>query len=94
MKVRLLVSLIIGVALLPACATHTGSTRSTPATLPSDTSQDGAPAQPIDIHQIPDVQVRAEPRSRAGNAPSYSVFGKTYRVLDNAEGFTQRGIAS
>lgn len=33
-------------------------------------------------------------RSQQGNPSSYVVFGKRYRVLDSAEGFRQRGVAS
>jgi rare lipoprotein A len=32
--------------------------------------------------------------STLGNPPSYVVFGKRYYVLDDAEGFVQRGVAS
>jgi len=32
--------------------------------------------------------------STQGNPPSYVVFGKRYYVLDNSEGFVQRGVAS
>ncbi|MGB0221191.1 MAG: septal ring lytic transglycosylase RlpA family protein [Sinimarinibacterium flocculans] len=49
---------------------------------------------PDDIANIPDAVPRAEPRSRGGNSPVYSVFGKTYRVLSDARGFRERGIAS
>lgn len=49
---------------------------------------------PPDVHLIPDAVPRAEPRSRAGNSPTYNVFGKTYRVLDDARGFRERGMAS
>jgi rare lipoprotein A len=49
---------------------------------------------PADVHRTPDPVPRAEPRSRGGNSPSYSVFGKTYRVLDDARGFRERGYAS
>ncbi len=34
------------------------------------------------------------PRSKLGNPSSYIVFGKRYHVLDSADGFVQRGIAS
>lgn len=36
----------------------------------------------------------APARSSTGNPPSYIVFGKRYYVMDSAEGFEQRGIAS
>ncbi|QHS10521.1 septal ring lytic transglycosylase RlpA family protein [Sinimarinibacterium sp. NLF-5-8] len=49
---------------------------------------------PADILNVPDAVPRAEPRSRGGNAPSYSVFGKTYRVLSDARGYRNSGMAS
>ncbi len=33
-------------------------------------------------------------KSKSGNPSSYVVFGKRYHVLDSADGFVQRGIAS
>ncbi len=33
-------------------------------------------------------------KSKLGNPTSYVVFGKRYYVLDNAQGFAQRGVAS
>ncbi len=33
-------------------------------------------------------------KSKQGNPDSYVVFGKRYYVLDNADGFVQRGVAS
>ena len=49
---------------------------------------------PDGIDRIPDAVPRVEPRSRGGNSPVYSVFGKTYRVLSDARGFRETGIAS
>lgn len=40
------------------------------------------------------VQVENLPRSRSGNKPEYEVFGTRYRVLDNAIGFQEQGLAS
>lgn len=60
-------------------------------------SQDEAPAAhevPPQVEAVPDAVPRAEPRSRSGNSPIYEVFGKTYRVLDAAKGFRERGVAS
>ena len=45
-------------------------------------------------HEIPDaVPVSVKP-SKYGNPSSYEVFGKTYHVMDSADGFKQKGIAS
>lgn len=54
----------------------------------------GADEVPPDIAAIPDAVPREEPRARSGNSPVYEVFGKTYRVLDDGAGFTERGTAS
>ena len=55
----------------------------------SDTVPDYVP----DVDAIPEPEVRAEPRSRAGNK-SYSVLGKRYQVLDSAHGYAEEGLAS
>ena len=45
-------------------------------------------------HEIPDaVPVSVKP-SRYGNPDSYTVMGETYYVMDSAEDFQQKGIAS
>lgn len=49
---------------------------------------------PEGIANIPDAVPIAEPRSAGGNSPSYEVLGKTYKVMNNAGGFRQRGYAS
>lgn len=49
---------------------------------------------PDDVDQTPDAIPRVEPRSASGNSPVYEVFGKTYRVLTDAKGFSERGGAS
>lgn len=75
------------------------------ARLPAETSrpqsdryhrnQDGGPSgPPIDVGRIPEPVPKAEPRSRYGNKETYSVLGKTYRLLPDARGYVERGIAS
>ncbi len=56
--------------------------------------EDRAPRRPPDVSSVPDATPREEPRSRYGNPPSYEVFGKTYRVMDSADGYRERGVAS
>lgn len=56
---------------------------------------DSAPEGGIpDVELIPEPEVRAEPRSRYGNRSPYTVLGKTYRVLDDAGGYAETGVAS
>lgn len=49
---------------------------------------------PKSIAHLQEPIPRYEPRSRGGNAAQYTVWGKTYRVMSSAEGFTQTGLAS
>ena len=55
---------------------------------------DGIPDYLPDVDAIPEPDVVDLPRSRYGNGPTYKVLGKTYRVLDDAEGFVETGLAS
>ncbi|WP_051278277.1 septal ring lytic transglycosylase RlpA family protein [Solimonas flava] len=59
--------------------------------------KDSAPVRgeiPADVASTPDAVPKWEPRSRSGNPVEYEAFGEVYRILDNTEGFTQRGRAS
>lgn len=49
---------------------------------------------PADIDSIPDPVPRAEPKSARGNPPFYEVLGKRYHVLNSADGYVERGVAS
>jgi len=55
--------------------------------------KDSAPEEILDVDAIPEPEVKAEPRSRAGNR-SYAVLGKRYQVRDSAEGYVEEGMAS
>jgi rare lipoprotein A len=56
---------------------------------------DGAPREiPADLALLPDPVPRNEVKSTRGNPASYSVFGKTYRVMDSAIGYYATGTAS
>lgn len=59
-----------------------------------DVDEDSGPAVAPDLRHVEEPVPRQEPRSRYGNPESYSVLGRTYRVLDSADGFVERGIAS
>ena len=56
--------------------------------------EDYAPtAPPAGLARLPDPVVRALPKSPRGNRP-YMVWGTRYDVLDSAEGYDRRGLAS
>ncbi|MFC6670097.1 septal ring lytic transglycosylase RlpA family protein [Marinobacterium aestuariivivens] len=57
-------------------------------------THDVAPEDPVDVSQVPDAVPRLEPKSLGGNRSPYEVLGKTYRVLDSALGYRERGTAS
>ncbi len=67
-----------------------------PLRTPSHPTPSLPPPSPIpaEIENIPDPVPRSEPKSARGNPPFYSVFGKRYHVLDSAEGYSERGVAS
>ncbi len=48
----------------------------------------------MDLSEVPDAVPRHEPRTRAGNPPTYVVLGKRYYVMKSSEGYSERGIAS
>lgn len=55
---------------------------------------DGMPSEPIDVSSIPDAVPRIEQRSPYGNPDSYIVLGKRYYVMQDSDGFVEKGIAS
>ncbi|MBA1149441.1 septal ring lytic transglycosylase RlpA family protein, partial [Ectothiorhodospiraceae bacterium WFHF3C12] len=57
-------------------------------------SGDGPPDQPRDVSNVREPVPRDEPRSRYGNPESYEVNGRRYQVMESADDFVQRGIAS
>lgn len=56
--------------------------------------KDGGPAHTVEVSHIPNAQPQSVVRTRAGNAESYRVHGKTYRVLTDSRGYRKRGLAS
>ncbi len=55
---------------------------------------DFAPLHKIAPEAIADAIPKDEPRTQAGNKSPYMVFGKVYRVLDDATGYKEQGGAS
>ena len=66
----------------------------TPGGLYAPGVADGGPSAPIDVSGVREPVPRTEPRSRYGNRSPYSVLGQSYRVLDSAQGYHERGVAS
>lgn len=56
--------------------------------------KDGAPIRSVDVSTLADAQPEVVKRTRAGNKSPYTVLGKTYRVLEDASGFREVGLAS
>ena len=56
--------------------------------------EDYGPEIPVDVSHIPDAVPQNVPRSKYGNPSRYTVFGKTYPVLEHARGYRARGLAS
>ncbi len=56
--------------------------------------RDGGPPGVPDISGIPEPIPVPEPRARYGNRSPYTVLGRSYRVLDRADGYVERGTAS
>lgn len=101
-----MITVLLLAALLTGCggkgkvqpATSDGATPVS-ATLPASgeryaMSGDAYPVDPPDVSQIPDAVPRLEPLSRGGNRSVYEVWGKSYRVLPEARGYSQQGNAS
>lgn len=57
-------------------------------------SQDRAPAGNFDVSGLADAQPRYEAPRAGGNKSPYTVWGKSYRVLENNEGYVATGTAS
>ena len=60
----------------------------------STLQKDRAPEGKIDISSIPDAVPQMEQRSKYGNPDSYEVNGQHYYVLNNSQGYFERGTAS
>ena len=82
MCAQIRIAIIVNLVLLGACSTV------------SRGPVDGPPPQPVDISDVPNAQPAPVVRTRAGNARQYTVLGKTYRVMSDSTGYSERGIAS
>jgi len=79
--------LLAGCASEPAQQQHQSDSRYT-------MDQDKGPDGDFDISQVVVPEPRYQERSRGGNFSPYTVWGKTYEVMDSAHGYREEGIAS
>ncbi|WP_434212332.1 septal ring lytic transglycosylase RlpA family protein [[Pseudomonas] boreopolis] len=56
--------------------------------------KDSTPDYVPNVACIPEPLVTREPRSPVGNKSPYEVLGKKYKVMDDADGYVERGTAS
>lgn len=64
------------------------------ACAPFEPKDSGPDRPPPGLDELSEPVPRDEPRSRYGNPSSYEVFGKTYHVMDSADGYVEEGVAS
>ena len=57
-------------------------------------TQDTGPDRELDVASVEAPEPRYEPPSKSGNKSPYEVWGETYQVMDSAEGYEARGVAS
>lgn len=87
----LVLLLAVGVG-LAGC--QSGGSRPVPGPAPK-AEQDGPPhVIPGGLADLPDPEVRHERPTKRGNPASYTVLGKTYRVMNSAAGYDAVGNAS
>ncbi len=60
----------------------------------SNKSNDGPPRSGSTTNLPGNAVPKPEPKSRYGNMAQYEVMGKTYRTMDSAVGYRERGVAS
>lgn len=86
MNLKFFLSLLLALAIVGCSSTPSSSSR-------YKHRKDFEP-DPKSIAHLKEPVPRYEPRSRGGNAPQYTVWGKKYNVMRSAKGFTQTGFAS
>ena len=79
---------VIGLVVLGGCASS-GTSKGGGDSAPSISQRTEAR-----LARLPDPKVTPISRTKRGNGPVYTVFGKQYRVMDSARGFSQEGVAS
>jgi len=91
MKSGLLI-LLLSSLLLAACSSNPDKPGKSSG---KDKEKDGPPlVVPSGLADLPDPEVRHERPTKRGNPKSYTVFGKTYYVMNSAAGYDAVGNAS
>lgn len=85
-------SALFCVLLVTGCATTEQPERQSDSRYTID--QDRAPDEYFDVSDVVEPVPLYEPPSRGGNQSPYTVWGKTYHVMDSAHGYVEEGIAS
>ena len=80
--------LLVALGSLTACMSYA------PLLSKADLQKDRGPHSAVDLEAIPDAIPQPVTRTKAGNYSPYTVFGKTYTVLAESDGFIEEGIAS
>jgi len=82
---------LLAVLFIAACSTTTDVP---PVEIDSTPSKDGAPSVERDVSKIPDAVPQKVKRTRAGNKSPYTVFQKTYTLLEDSKDYKEKGYAS
>ncbi len=87
-------SVLLSVLVLLGGCSSTGSGQKYQSDSRYTMSQDAPPSGDYDVSGLEDAVPRAEPYSRGGNRSPYTVWGKSYNVLDSSHGYVETGTAS
>src|SRR5690554_3021889 len=85
---------LITVVLVSGCASTPAPAPETDHSSRYTIKQDRAPTSEYDISGLTDAVPRYEQPRTAGNRSPYTVWGKSYRVIDSNDGYVARGTAS
>lgn len=93
--------LLLALALLLASGCARAPKRSAPPAPAAESGglyaphiRDSGPRIPPDVSRIPEPAPQREPMARYGNRSPYTVLGRSYHVMQSAEGHVERGTAS
>lgn len=85
---------VLPLIVLAACSSTQTSTVQHQSDSRYSMSQDTGPLGDYDISDLKNAVPTAEPYSRGGNRSPYTVWGKSYHVMESGDGYQASGIAS